>query len=297
MLLETVDVKRNDVLIFSYNIFDFNENFRIVFKKDKIKRPYKISYEEVCDFVSEPCAKNIIVYRLLTNVNSLDVFGTKYGYFIRTLNGLELIYFDPIFAIKDLPNLKINLSDRSFRFKIQQVGFTTLTGATVEGDFREVFAWDMRAKEAQNQNDKVFADALFIFDENYVSDGKDFSLEERDMVNRQARNNFWGGNIKEEVNVTNNNIDIHKPNFDFYGKDVDIKELKKEMLKKALGIKTEASDTKKDQGFSSFLSKYRNEVNTGTLSDEDKGLNEFFNENSKKKIRDESVILRFTNEK
>ncbi len=297
MLLETVDVKRNDVLIFSNNVFEMNENFRIIFKKDKIKRPYKISFEEVCDFISEPTAKNIIVYRLLTNVSSLDVFKTKYGYFIRTQNGLELIYFDPVFAIKDLVNLNINLSDRGFRFKIQQVGFTSLTGRSLNSDFKEIFCWDMRAQEAQNQNDKVFADALFVLDDNYVNDGKDFSIVERERLNKEINSRLTGVNLKEEVSSQSIDNSIQKPVISSFNGSNDIKELKKELLKKALGIKTENDISKEQKSFSSFLDRYRNEVSSDTDLDKDSSISGFFNNKVGKNIRDESVILRFTEEK
>lgn len=293
MLLETVDVKRNDVLIFSYNIFDLNENFRIIFKKDKIKIPYKISYEEVCEFISEQSAKNIIVYRLLTNIVNLDVFGTKYGYFLRTKNGLELIYFDPIFAFNDLVNLKINLNDRNFRFKIQQVGFTTLHGSVVESEFREIFAWDMRAQEAQNQNDKVFADALFMFDSSYQNDGKDFTIQDRDRINRENESKNFVYNLREEIKTKDTDTNIKKPGVSEYA--IDEKELKKEMLKRALGISSSASPQVSEKSFTSFLDKYRKEVSTVNESTEDYGG--IFEENSSKKFRDESVILRFTSEK
>ena len=297
MLLETVDVRRNDVLIYSGNVFDLNNNFRIVFKKDKIKRPYKISFDEVCDFIVEPTAKNIIVYRLLTNVSSLDVFSTKYGYFIKSQNGLELIYFDPIFAIKDLPNLNINLSDKGFRFKIQQVGYTSLTGRSSSSDFKEMFSWDMRAKEAQNQNDKVFADALFVFDENYVNDGKDFTIDEREKVNRGSNAVSFSGNLREEINNEIIENVIQKPNVVNLVEGSDLKELKKEMLKKALGINTTLTQDKKQKSFSTFLERYRNEVSTEVETDEKSGLTGFFNENANKKLRDETVVLRFTEER
>ncbi|HPN38060.1 MAG TPA: hypothetical protein PL041_06620 [Melioribacteraceae bacterium] len=297
MLLETVDVKRNDVLIFSNNVFDLNENFRIVFKKDKIKRPYKINFEEVCDFISEPIPKNIIVYRLLTNISSLDVFKTKFGYFIKTQNGMELIYFDPVYAIKDLVNLNINLSDKGFRFKIQQVGFTSLTGKFLNSDYTEIFSWDMRAKEAQNQNDKVFADALFIFDENYINDGKDLSVGERDRINKEIDLRFSGINIKEEVQQKSIDFTIKKPVVNTSQETNDIKEIKKQLLKQALGIKSEQIEKKGQKSFSTFLDRYRNEAVIDESNEFDGGLTGYFKENANKTLREESVILRFTSEK
>ncbi len=160
-----------------------------------------------------------------------------------------------------------------------------------------MFSWDMRAKEAQNQNDKVFADALFVFDENYVNDGKDFTIDERDRVNREANAGSFSGNLREEVNNKNFENTIQKPNVGNLAESSDIKELKKEMLKKALGINTKLTQDKNQKSFSTFLERYRNEVSTEVGTDEKSGLTGFFNENANKKLRDETVVLRFTEER
>lgn len=179
MLLETLDLRRNDVLIYSQNKFNFNDNFKIIYKNEKVKRVRNISYFDVCSFVKDPAPKNLIVYRLLTNVNHLDAYSTKYGYFININSRVELVYFDPIYAIKDLRHLRFDLDPEEFRFKIQQVGLTTLNkqnpeypsqkyGEPVkapESNFSEVYSFDLKAFEAQNQNDKIFAEAIFAFDE------------------------------------------------------------------------------------------------------------------------------------
>lgn len=170
MFLETLDIRRDDILIYSQNIFNFSESFKIIHKKDSIKRPKKISYFDVCALVKDPSPKNLIVYRLLTNVDNLDAYSTKYGYFIKINAKVELIYFDPIFAIKDLRHLRFDLDPERFRFKIQQVGLTSLTKKEDEANFAEVYSFDMRAIEAQNQNDKIYADAIFAFDENFVDE-------------------------------------------------------------------------------------------------------------------------------
>lgn len=300
MLLETLDVKRNDVLIYSENVFDFDNNFRIIFKKDNIKRAYKINYFDVCDFINEPAPKNIIVYRLLTNVSSLDAYSTKYGYFINSQSGTELIYLDPIFAIKDLKNLKFDLNLKDFRFKIQQVGYTTLTSGSKSGDFTEIFSSDMRAVEAQNQNDRIFADALFLFDENFISDDEHFSFSEREIANKQ--NTLAGGtlnNLREIKSTSNIDIQLGKPNLDNNKPDAD-KELKKQMLKQALGIeKTNTNFVNNNaslSNFSSFLEKYRNEVYSKEDIRADVGLDELFKKNSDKNKKKDSFILRLTNE-
>ncbi len=170
MLLETLDIIRNDVVIYSENKFDLKDNFKIIFKREPIKTPRSIDYFEVCKFVRDPVPKNVIVYRLLTNVSKLDGYSTKYGYFINTTNGLELIYFDPIFALKDILNLKIDIESAKFRFKIQQVGLSGINSQNDEAYFREMYSFDLRAIEAQNQNDRIFADAIFAFDDSYVPD-------------------------------------------------------------------------------------------------------------------------------
>jgi hypothetical protein len=77
MLLETLEVRKKDVMIFSQNKFDFTDNFRIILKSQKIKRPRKISYFDVCEFVKDPIPKNLIVYRLLTNVSDLDAYSSS----------------------------------------------------------------------------------------------------------------------------------------------------------------------------------------------------------------------------
>ncbi|MEW6654667.1 MAG: hypothetical protein AB1394_14535 [Bacteroidota bacterium] len=179
MLLETLDLRRNDVLIYSQNKFNFNDNFKIIYKNEKVKRVRSISYFDVCSFVKDPAPKNLIIYRLLTNVNHLDAYSTKYGYFISINGKVELIYFDPVFAIKDLRHLRFDLDPDQFRFKIQQAGLTTLNKKSTEPvqskfveqskapetGFNEVYSFDLKAFEAQNQNDKIFADAIFAFED------------------------------------------------------------------------------------------------------------------------------------
>ena len=168
MLLETLDLRNNDVLIYSQNLFNFNDSFKIIFKNEKQRRPHHITYFDVCKYVNDPSPKNLIIYRLLTNVNKLDAYSTKYGYFIKINNKVELIYFDPVFAIKDLRHLRFDLDPSRFRFKIQQVGLTSLTKREAEPNFAEVYCFDLKAVEAQSQNDKIFSDAIFAFDENFT---------------------------------------------------------------------------------------------------------------------------------
>ncbi len=170
MLLETLDVLHNDVVIYSENKFDFKENFKIIFKRADVKRPQKIDYFEVCKFFRDPTPKNIVVYRLLTSNSEIDAYSTKFGYFIMSEKKLELVYFDPIFALKDLSHLKVNLDSADFRFKVQQVGYTATGAKNNECVYSEVYSFDLRAIEAQNQNDKVFASAIFALDESFIDD-------------------------------------------------------------------------------------------------------------------------------
>ncbi|MBU0558868.1 MAG: hypothetical protein KKD86_01215 [Bacteroidetes bacterium] len=170
MLLETLDIKKNDVLIYSQNIFDFNSNFKIIFKQDSVKKPKAIDYFEVCEFIRDPSPKILIAYRLLTNMQRLDAYATKYGYFINTKSKIELIYFDPIYALKDITHFQFNISPENFRFKIQQIGFASTHGDITNAIYEEIYSFDLRGSEAQNQNDKVFAQAIFALDRSFVDD-------------------------------------------------------------------------------------------------------------------------------
>ncbi len=160
MLLETLDIKHNDILIYSQNIFDLENNFKIIYKDDPEKIPHKISYGEVCRFVNEFNPKNLIVYRLLTNIPDFEIFLSKYGFFININSVTELIYFDPVFAVKELEEYSRSLNF-DLRFRIQQVGLTTLNRYKNLPNFAEIYNVDLQASEAKNQNDKVFADAIF----------------------------------------------------------------------------------------------------------------------------------------
>ncbi len=281
MFLETLDVRKNDVLIYSHNRFDFNNNFKIVFKKEPVKRPRSINYFEVCEFVKEPIPKNLIVYRLLTNVPELDSYSTKYGYFIRIEGRMELIYFDPIFAIKDLRHLRFNLDPEKFRFKIQQVGLTYNGKTELEANFSEVFSFDLSAQEAQNQKDKIFADAIFAFDESFIEE--EYEALSDDKVSISSLTNAGKG---KDVKKISEDHQYHKNDFskvwieDEHG-TTTFRDSKIEGLKKALGIE-ESKETKtfkfykKEEGakshsgedrkrktsFSEFISNHKSEKET-----------------------------------
>lgn len=256
MLLETLDLRRNDILIYSQNRFNFNDNFKIIYKNEKVKRVRSISYFDVCTYVKDPSPKNLIVYRLLTNVNQLDAFSTKYGYFINVNGKVELVYFDPIFAIKDLRHLRFDFDPDKFRFKIQQLGLTSLTKREpeansqsgsqtkyAEASFGEVYAFDLKAFEAQNQNDKIFADAIFAFDE-VISEEEGIELTKRQEIARQtdasaAKTFEVVDNLEideDKVSVKQNLNRVQAPSPE---KIQDLREEIVDLLKHALGIKEE----------------------------------------------------------
>lgn len=252
MLLETLDLRTNDVLIYSKNMFNFNDSFKIIYKNEKIKSARQISYFDVCNYIKDPSPKNLIIYRLLTNVNTLDAYSTKYGYFIKINGKMELIYFDPIFAIKDLRHLRFELDPQRFRFKIQQVGLTSLTRKEAEANFAEVYSFDLKAIEAQNQNDKIFADAIYAFDDTFVdedsqkqkisvapSKNKMRGLEERDLKYEEMTN-------VKKISEDKNNFakqDLTPPKPPEAEKVQDLREEIIDLLKQALGIP--AIDSKK----------------------------------------------------
>ncbi|MHB8931050.1 MAG: hypothetical protein ACYC5R_10690 [Melioribacteraceae bacterium] len=244
MLLETLDLRKNDVLIYSQNMFNFNDSFKIIYKNEKIKSPKRISYFDVCAFVKDPSPKNLIVYRLLTNVNSLDAYSTKYGYFIQINGKIELIYFDPIFAIKDLRHLRFDLNPSEFRFKIQQVGLTSLTKKETEPNFAEVYSFDLKAVEAQNQNDKIYADAIFAFDDSFIEEESNTPKVSQDadeikMRTIQDRNPKVEAianvqKIAEDKNIIKQDLTTPKP-----PEAANVQGLREEiidLLKQALGI-------------------------------------------------------------
>jgi len=245
MLLETLDLKTKDVLIYSQNLFNFNDSFKIIYKNEKKKFPRRISYFDVCNYVKDPSPKNLIIYRLLTNIHNLDAYSTKYGYFIKINGRMELIYFDPIFAIKDLRHLRFELDPNRFRFKIQQVGLTSLTRWESEPDFAEVYSFDLKAVEAQNQNDKIYADAIFAMDPDY-SDKEPEEIEP--PRNFEVAKKFTPDAPQQKESVASlHNIAEDKegkakvvtPNPPDPNKVIDLREEIISLLKQALNIESE----------------------------------------------------------
>lgn len=301
MLLETLDVRRNDILIYSQNNFDFENNFKIIYKREKVKRPKKISYFEVCEFVKDATPKNLIVYRLLTNVKGLDAFSTKYGYFIKIDHGMELIYFDPVFALKDMKHLKFNLQPEEFRFKIQQVGLTSSSHNEDEAVYSEIYNFDLKADEAKTQNDKIFADAIFIFDDNYEDEEE--SKKESNTNNKKKPLQFIDEPVLKLKNVIEEPAEpereILKVNLYSNKNTPEVRDEKVEMLKKALGItKVEAEHFRED----SIIDEIKRTSESTTETDDEisakvfdlfKTTSKFNQFNSRK---DESHILKIDDE-
>ena len=160
MLLETLDVKKNDVIIYSQNLFNIGKNFKIIFKDDPDRLARKINYSDVCRFVNQYVPQNLIVYRLLTNIRDFKMQLSRYGFLININGNTELIYFDPVFAVKELEEYNDLENLQNLRFRIQQVGLTTLNRKGNLPNYAEIYNVDLEAMEAKFQNDKVFAEAI-----------------------------------------------------------------------------------------------------------------------------------------
>ncbi|MDP2302186.1 MAG: hypothetical protein Q8N03_07165 [Ignavibacteria bacterium] len=164
MILETLDVKNNDIFIYSENKFDLANNFKLINKDAKVKKPIKIHYNDVIGFINDHNPKNLVMYRLLTNITDFDVNLIKYGQPIN-VNGIEeFFHFDPIFAIKELEQYGDLHQYPFLRFRIQQVGLITQLRSFGKVNYTEVYCFDLLATEARWQNDRVFAEMIFAFD-------------------------------------------------------------------------------------------------------------------------------------
>ncbi len=166
MLLETLDIKKDDIVIYSQNIYDLDNNFKIIFKDDPAKKIRKIGFQDVCNFINEYTPKNLIVYRLMTNINNFSLNTSKFGFKIYIKEEPEIIYFDPVFAVKELEEYPGTV-DENIRFRIQQIGLTTLSRVDNVSNFAEIYSIDLRPHEAKYQKDKVFADAIFAMNKEY----------------------------------------------------------------------------------------------------------------------------------
>ena len=256
MFLETLDVKTNDVIIFSQNRFDFEKNFWLIYKNSNVKTPIPINYFDVCEFINNSIPKNLIVYRLLTNNSNIDAVSTKYGYFINISGEMDVIYFDPIFALKDLNHLRFDGNTEHFRFKIQQLGLTSFGMKSEGSQFSIVYNTDLRAYEAEHQNDKIFADAIFALDENYNANFslKDETLSSQNLNNMISndRSNIYSHHSKIVEVKKKSNINLNKLELQSENDAALMREKKMNMLKEALGITNSGVEE-------NFISKIKND--------------------------------------
>jgi hypothetical protein len=164
MLLETLNNDPDSVIVYSCNLFGNENNFRMIFKNDASKTPRKVYLYDICGLINNQYPKNLIVYRLLTNKAELAVGSTTLGCMIRIGDAYEIIYSDPVYAIKELESIADENNNPDLRFRIQQVG---LTSSHLEGGvhiFNELFQFDLDSVEAQKQDDTIFVDALVAQD-------------------------------------------------------------------------------------------------------------------------------------
>ena len=160
MLLETKNIKKNDFCIYSRNSTDENYNFRIVFKNDPKLYHRKINFDYTKKLITEYFPKNLIAYRVLTNFPDIVIPATQYGCIILLNSEPELIFPDPVFAVKTIEDfLEFNTSDQ-FRFKIQKVGYSTISKSGGSANYKEEFFYDLSIREAIDQNDEVYLESL-----------------------------------------------------------------------------------------------------------------------------------------
>ncbi len=165
MILETLDVKQNDIFIYSTNKFDLEENFKLINKDADIKHPVSIHFNDVCSFIYDDKPKSIVVYRLLTNFPSFNSSLVKYGIIVNIDSEPEVIYFDPIFALRELDEYGELEHFPNLKFRIQQVGLISSYRVQGEANFQEVYSFDLEATEVKWQNDRVYAELIFAFED------------------------------------------------------------------------------------------------------------------------------------
>lgn len=190
MILETLDIKQNDVFIYSENKFDFEQNFCLINKDDKVKRVIPIHFNEVCRYINSSDPKSVIIYRLLTNLSSFKTDIIKYGVMIKINGEHEIVHFDPIFAVKELEEYVKSNEITDVRFRIQQVGLLSQISSFGKPNYQEIYAFDLEVAEAKWQNDRVFAELIFAFDDiNFdtskkISDVKKIRVETAKQIPR-----------------------------------------------------------------------------------------------------------------
>ncbi len=258
MLLETLDVKKNDVIIYSKNKFDLDDNFKIIFKDDPEKKPRKISFGDVCDFVNEYTPKNLIVYRLLTNFADFKIEFSKYGYLININGSAELVYFDPIFAVKELEDYSHKIDFSKLRFRIQQVGLTTLNRINNSPNYAEIYSIDLEAVEAKYQKDQAFVEAIFAkekkFAKYFTSEDKNLGLkkviEKKKSLSDDEKKQLKTAQDKNKVKVSGINHLISED------KDFDHSKVKEAVLNKKSSLQSRPGKDKiKDENAKSVIPK------------------------------------------
>jgi hypothetical protein len=212
MILETLDTKKKDIFIYSENKFDIKNNFRLINKNNLKKSPSKIHFNDVCKYINEDTPKSLVLYRLLTNLPSFNMDFMKYGVPL-VINGKgEIIHFDPIFAIKELEEYAQLVDFPDLRFRIQQIGLISYTQNYGKPNYNEVYCFDLESTEAKWQNDRVFAEIIFVFDElnfDKIIEPEDFKKEV--ILNTQTTkftkvNSFEA----EEGDLVEEDKDFHK---------------------------------------------------------------------------------------
>ena len=160
MLLETKNIKENDIIIYSRNSMDEDYNFRIIFKNDPKLYHRKISFDYTKKLITEYFPKNLIAYRIMTNFPEMLIPSTNYGCVIHVNSEQELIFTDPVYAVKTIEEyLEFNSNDQ-FKFKIQRVGYSTINKIGNSANYTEEFFYDLKIQEATNQNDATYLESL-----------------------------------------------------------------------------------------------------------------------------------------
>jgi hypothetical protein len=143
-----------------------------------------------------------------------------------------------------LTHLRFDFDPDLFRFKIQQVGLTSHSVQGSEADYDEVFSFDLKAHEAQNQNDKIFADAIFAFDDSYKDEEDSFDEDDiiEKKINAELEKDFKGEGIARLENISEENSEnkehLSKAKFTDDQSSYSKRDQKVDLLKKALGITT-----------------------------------------------------------
>jgi len=289
MFLE-LNEKGNNIILYSRNVFDPDENFTVIIKDAFQLRRRKMKYEDVLELINLPQEKNLIIYRLLTNYNSIKASDSKFGFVLMVDNKSELIYCDPVYALKDLPNLVKNFNLESFRFKIQQLGIKTLSFINGRENYTEIFSYDLHAIEAQNQNDKVFADAIFPEDTETAENAKQEKMNDAlSFVEKKTASFDDNPVIKEDNSITNNLL--IKPSIENTPQQNSSKLEQKERLKKLLSIDDGAVEIHHHSNFTG-------QENLTDLSSDPNSYSDLFKTTNKKERISErekdSITLRLT---